>query len=81
MTELKHHVYHFNKPLAQIRLFAQMNQQLTQQAAAIGYLNDFKAMAWMALCSLPLLLLFRTESRTKAPVAPPSQAEVDKAKS
>ena len=60
---------------------AQMNQQLTQQAAAIGYLNDFKAMAWMALCSLPLLLLFRTESRTKAPVAPPSQAEVDKAKS
>ncbi|EKE83666.1 DHA2 family efflux MFS transporter permease subunit [Idiomarina xiamenensis] len=38
---------------------AQLNQELTRQAAAIGYLNDFKLMAWMALLSMPLLVLFR----------------------
>ncbi|WP_336366394.1 DHA2 family efflux MFS transporter permease subunit [Marinobacter sp. C2H3] len=38
---------------------ALLNQELTRQAAAIGYLNDFQAMAWITLAALPLILLFR----------------------
>jgi len=38
---------------------ALLNGELTRQAAAIGYLNDFQVMAWMAVAALPLLLLFR----------------------
>ena len=38
---------------------AYLNQELTRQAAAISYLNDFQAMAWMTLAAIPLILLFR----------------------
>lgn len=38
---------------------AMLNQELTRQAAAISYLNDFRFMAWMTLAVIPLLLLFR----------------------
>lgn len=36
-----------------------LNAMVTKQAATIGYLNDFKLMAWLSLATLPLLLLFR----------------------
>ena len=36
-----------------------LNGELSRQAAAIGYLNDFQLMAWMTLLAIPLLLLFR----------------------
>ena len=36
-----------------------LNGELSRQAAAIGYLNDFQLMAWMPLLAIPLLLLFR----------------------
>lgn len=37
-----------------------LDGELSRQAAAIAYLNDFQAMAWMTLLAIPLLLLFRT---------------------
>lgn len=36
-----------------------LNVELSRQAAAIGYLNDFQIMAWMTLLAIPLLMLFR----------------------
>lgn len=38
-----------------------LNGELTRQAAAIGYLNDFQLMAWMTLLAIPLLLFFRKQ--------------------
>ena len=38
-----------------------LNGELSRQAAAIGYLNDFQLMAWMTLLAIPLLLLFRKQ--------------------
>jgi len=40
---------------------ATLNGQLTQQAAAIAYLNDFRLMGWITLAVIPLLLLLRTQ--------------------
>ena len=40
---------------------AQLNGLVTQQAAMIAYLDDFKAMFVITLCALPLLLLLRPE--------------------
>jgi DHA2 family multidrug resistance protein len=40
-----------------------LNGELSRQAAAIGYLNDFQIMAWMALLAIPFLLLFRQQPR------------------
>ena len=39
---------------------AMLNQELTRQAAAIAYLNDFRLMGWITLAVIPLLLLLRT---------------------
>ncbi|RUO81529.1 EmrB/QacA family drug resistance transporter [Idiomarina tyrosinivorans] len=44
---------------------AQLNAELSRQAAAIGYLNDFQIMAWMALLSIPLLIFFRVEKNVE----------------
>lgn len=38
---------------------AWLNGELTRQAAAISYTNDFLLMAWISLGCMPLLLLFR----------------------
>lgn len=38
---------------------AALNAEVTRQAAAIAYLNDFWLMTWLTLATLPLLLLFR----------------------
>ncbi|MCK7549676.1 DHA2 family efflux MFS transporter permease subunit [Marinobacter koreensis] len=57
---------------------AMLNGELTRQSAAIGYLNDFQAMAWMTLAAIPLILLFRGASRKKQaeqePEAEPQEA-------
>jgi DHA2 family multidrug resistance protein len=42
---------------------AGLNAEVTRQAAAIAYLNDFWLMSWMTLATLPMLLLFRVPSR------------------
>ncbi|MGA9572925.1 MAG: DHA2 family efflux MFS transporter permease subunit [Lysobacterales bacterium] len=36
-----------------------LNAEVSRQAAAIGYVNDFWFMMWMVLAVLPLLLLFK----------------------
>ena len=46
-----------------------LNAEVTRQAAAIAYLNDFWLMMWLTLAALPLLVLFRAPSR-KAASAP-----------
>ena len=38
---------------------ALLNAQVTQQAAAIAYANDFQLMLWLTLCAMPLVLLMR----------------------
>ncbi|HKJ95689.1 MAG TPA: DHA2 family efflux MFS transporter permease subunit [Gammaproteobacteria bacterium] len=47
-----------------------LNGELTRQAAAIAYLNDFRFMAWIALAALPLLLLFRRNAAPSPALAP-----------
>jgi DHA2 family multidrug resistance protein len=39
--------------------FAMLNAEITSQAAAISYLNDFKMMMWVVLGAVPLLLLIK----------------------
>jgi DHA2 family multidrug resistance protein len=46
---------------------AYLNSMATQQAATIGYLNDFRLMGWVALASIPLLLLLRSPGAGKQP--------------
>jgi DHA2 family multidrug resistance protein len=40
-----------------------LNHEITRQAAAIAYLDDFKLMMWLTLAAAPLLLLLRTPGR------------------
>ena len=49
---------------------AALNAEVTRQAAAIAYVNDFWLMMWLTLFTLPLLLLFRVPRRP-APVEAP----------
>jgi len=42
-----------------------LNEMVTRQVAAIGYLNDFTLMTWLTLAMLPLLLLFRVPRRRR----------------
>lgn len=45
---------------------AWLNRELTQQAAVIAYLNDFRLMTWITLAAIPLLLLLRKPGRSAA---------------
>jgi len=47
-----------------------LNSLVTQQAAMLAFLDDFKLMMWVTLASLPIILLLR---RPKA-IAPPDPA-------
>ncbi|MGA7296113.1 MAG: DHA2 family efflux MFS transporter permease subunit [Rhodanobacteraceae bacterium] len=44
---------------------AMLNGEITRQAAAIGYINDFYLMTWLTLATLPLLLLFRVPGKSQ----------------
>ncbi|MBN8481553.1 MAG: DHA2 family efflux MFS transporter permease subunit [Xanthomonadales bacterium] len=46
-----------------------LNAEVTRQAAAIAYLNDFWLMMWLTLAALPLVLLFRVPRRGGAGVS------------
>ena len=52
---------------ATVQGLAALNAEVTRQAAAIAYLNDFWLMMWLTLAALPLLALFRAPSRKAAP--------------
>ncbi|MGA8278159.1 MAG: DHA2 family efflux MFS transporter permease subunit [Rhodanobacteraceae bacterium] len=43
-----------------------LNAEVTRQAAAIAYLDDFWLMMWLTITTLPLLLLFRVPRRSAA---------------
>jgi DHA2 family multidrug resistance protein len=64
----------FNRPLwnsavahywdpGKLRGAAMLNEEITRQASTIAYIDDFKLMLILALCSLPLVLLIRPERR------------------
>jgi len=38
---------------------AALNAEITRQAAAIAYINDFMLMTWVAIAAIPLVFLFR----------------------
>ncbi len=61
------------------RGLAMLNAEVTRQAAAIAYINDFWMMAWMTLVTLPILLLFRMPRNIPRPgpgkVAEPVEAK------
>jgi DHA2 family multidrug resistance protein len=50
---------------------AALNAEVTRQAAAIAYVNDFWLMTWMTLATLPLLLLFRVPGKPRKTPAEP----------
>jgi len=45
---------------------AALNAAVTQQAATIAYLNDFRLMMYVVLLALPMLLLLRKPARARA---------------
>jgi DHA2 family multidrug resistance protein len=54
---------------------AALNHEVTRQAAMVAYINDFKLMMIIVLCSLPLLLLLH-EKPVPVPIVPvPAAAE------
>ncbi len=50
---------------------AALNAEITRQAAMIAYIDDFKLMMIVLLCSLPLILLIRVAPRRPVVAAPP----------
>ncbi|WP_374292717.1 DHA2 family efflux MFS transporter permease subunit [Paenirhodobacter enshiensis] len=52
--------------------WTQMNAIVGQQAAMIGYVDDFKAMTWVTVAAIPLIFLLR---RPGAPAATPVPSE------
>jgi DHA2 family multidrug resistance protein len=56
---------------------AALNAEVTRQAAMVSYVNNFKLMMIIALASLPLLLLLRTDRAppVAAPAAAPAAAD------
>jgi len=53
--------------LSTVTGMASLNGEVTRQASAIAFLNDFQLMMWMTVISIPLLLLLKP---VKHPVAP-----------
>ena len=62
-SDLARHITPFNPNLDLADLgaatLAMWDAELTRQATLIAYLNDFRAMTWFMLATLPLLLLLR----------------------
>jgi DHA2 family multidrug resistance protein len=56
---------------------AALNAAVTQQAATIAYLNDFRLMMYVVLLALPMLLLLRKPARARTPPATAAAAAVD----
>jgi DHA2 family multidrug resistance protein len=54
---------------------AALNALVTQQAATIAYLNDFRLMMYVVLAALPMLLLLRRPQRRSGPAAAAAAVE------
>ena len=48
---------------------AMLDGEITRQATTIAYIDDFKLMMFIALLSIPLVLLLRKPARAPAPGA------------
>jgi DHA2 family multidrug resistance protein len=53
-----------------------LDSSVTQQAAMMAYINDFRLMLYLTLAVTPLLLLIRTPGRGKS-AAPDAHAVMD----
>ena len=54
---------------------AALNAEITRQASMVAYIDDFKMMMLVLLCSLPLVLLIRVApKRPSVATAPPGAA-------
>jgi DHA2 family multidrug resistance protein len=51
---------------------AMAKAEVTRQAAMIAYLDDFRPMMWVALLSIPLVLLLRKERHAERPDPAPA---------
>jgi len=40
-----------------------VDMEITRQAAAIAYINDFKFMMWIVIATLPLLLFLKAPEK------------------
>jgi DHA2 family multidrug resistance protein len=49
----------------QLPVNAMLNAEVTRQAAAIAYLNDFRLLMYIDLAAIPLLLFMRVPKRAK----------------
>jgi len=56
--------------LSDIAGLASLNQEVSRQAAIIGYSNDFRLLAVIVLCCMPLLLLMGNPNRQSRPSLP-----------
>lgn len=52
---------------------AALNEEVTRQAAMIAFLNDFTLMMWLSLASVPLLLLLKSDVKTRPANAGPAE--------
>jgi MFS transporter, DHA2 family, multidrug resistance protein len=52
-----------------------LNNEITQQAAAIAYVDDFRLMMYLMLLAIPMLLLLRSPRRQRAATAAMAVAE------
>jgi len=56
---------------------AQIDGLITQQSVMIAYLDDFRAMFWITLCAVPMLLLLRYQKMpARGPQGAPAQQPV-----
>jgi DHA2 family multidrug resistance protein len=62
---LSTHILHFWNP-EHVHGAAMLNEEITRQASTIAYVDDFKLMLILALCSMPFVLFIRTEQRRAA---------------
>jgi MFS transporter, DHA2 family, multidrug resistance protein len=46
-----------------------LNGEITRQAAAIAYVDDFRLMMYVMLLAIPMLLLLRSPRRQRAATA------------
>jgi MFS transporter, DHA2 family, multidrug resistance protein len=72
-AELAERITLFNAPMSVLHSMATpagvatLNAEVTRQASAIAFLNDFQLMMWMTVISIPLLLLLRPVKHAAAP--------------
>jgi MFS transporter, DHA2 family, multidrug resistance protein len=72
-AELAERVTPFDLPQSMLRSLstvsgmASLNGEVTRQASAIAFLNDFQLMMWMTVISIPLLLLLKPVKTFAAP--------------